>query len=91
MSPDRTKDINMIKTGDNQNPINLEKIIKGITILGVILFTGTIGYMIIEGWTFSDSLYMTIITITTVGFGEVRAISAEGRLFTIFIIFSAWG
>lgn len=81
----------MISKGDKESPVNLSKIIKGIVILAFILFTGTIGYMIIERWSFLDSLYMTIITITTVGFGEVRAVSGEGRLFTIFIIFLGMG
>jgi voltage-gated potassium channel len=45
----------------------------------------------IEDWTLLDALYMTVITITTVGFQEVRHISPEGRVFTIFIIFSGVG
>jgi voltage-gated potassium channel len=81
----------MIRLSDSEDTASIGKIIKGIIILGIILSIGTFGYMIIEGWTFSDALYMTIITITTVGFGEVRAISGEGRLFTIFIIFSGMG
>ena len=66
-------------------------IIKGFIILAVILMIGSLGYMTIEKWNFSDSLYMTVITITTVGFREVGSISKEGRLFTIFIIFSGMG
>lgn len=67
------------------------KIIKGFLILFVILMIGSLGYMTIEKWNFLDSLYMTVITITTVGFREVGNISKEGRLFTIFIIFSGMG
>ena len=81
----------MISMEDKKKPLNLAKIIKGFTILAIILLIGTIGYVLIEGWTVLDSLYMTIITITTVGFGEVRSVSDEGRLFTIFIIFSGMG
>jgi voltage-gated potassium channel len=54
-------------------------------LLLVIVF-GTAGYSIIEGWPVDDSLYMTFITITTVGFGEVRPLSAQGRHFTIILI-----
>ncbi|NDJ86121.1 MAG: potassium channel protein [Chloroflexi bacterium] len=61
-----------------------------IQIVGLgLLFTmvvGTIGYIIIEDYDFVDSLYMTIITLTTVGFGEVRALSHEGRMFTVVLI-----
>ena len=64
---------------------------KGLVILVVILFIGSVGYMLIEGWDFLDSLYMTVITITTVGFGEVREVTVLGRVFTIFIIFFGIG
>jgi voltage-gated potassium channel len=51
-----------------------------------LLALGTSGYMIIEGWSFVDSFYMTVITMTTIGFGEVRPLSTTGRLFTIGLI-----
>ena len=44
---------------------------------------GTVGYMEIEHWRFLESLYMTVITITTVGFNEVHPLHSEGRVFTI--------
>lgn len=52
----------------------------------LILLTGTAGYMIIEDWRFLDALYMTIITISTVGFREVNQVGDIGRLFTIFLV-----
>jgi len=51
-----------------------------------LVFFGTGGYMIIEGWPFDDALYMTIITMATVGYGEVHQISDTGRAFTMFLI-----
>jgi voltage-gated potassium channel len=58
----------------------------------LILFVisgGVAGYMLIEEWSFSDSLYMTMITLTTVGFTEVNPLTEAGRHFTIvFLIFS---
>lgn len=51
-----------------------------------IIAGGTAGYIIIEGWSISDSLYMTFLTITTVGFGEVHELSETGRHFTILLI-----
>ena len=56
-----------------------------------IIAAGTGGYMAIEGWSFLDALYMTIITITTVGYAEVHPLSAGGRIFGIFLIVGGVG
>lgn len=56
------------------------------------LILGTAGYWILEGWSLIDALYMTVITITTVGFREVGGeLSDPGKIFTIFLIFSGFG
>ena len=55
-------------------------------LLFAILLLGTGGYMLIEGSTFTDSLYMTIITITTVGYGEAIPLHPAGKAFTMFLI-----
>lgn len=52
----------------------------------LVVTTGIIGYMTIEGWSFFDSLYMTIITISTVGFEEVHVLGTAGRAFSIFLV-----
>ena len=58
----------------------------GLTsILAVILF-GTVGYTVVEGWNLFDSFYMTIITISTTGFRELRPLTLPGRILTIFLI-----
>jgi len=51
-----------------------------------MLLGDTIGYMIIEGWSFTDAVYMTVITLSTVGYGEVQRLSPTGRIFTIVVI-----
>ncbi|MBA4366316.1 MAG: potassium channel protein [Desulfobacterium sp.] len=56
-----------------------------------ILVSGTAGYMYIENWGFLDSLYMTVITVTTVGYGEINKIGSYGRIFTMLLIFSGAG
>jgi voltage-gated potassium channel len=81
----------MVKFDDRISPMSHKKIIKGLFILLVILLIGSVGYMVIEKWEFLDALYMTVITITTVGFGEVRQVTRLGRIFTIFIIFFGIG
>lgn len=52
----------------------------------MILIIGTVGYMIIEEWSFLDALYMTVITISTVGYSEVNLVHTSGRLFTIGLV-----
>lgn len=52
---------------------------------------GTLGYSTIEGWGWFDSLYMTAITVTTVGFQEVKPLSNYGRAFSIVLIFIGVG
>lgn len=51
-----------------------------------IILLGTLGYMGIEGWSAGDSLYMTVITLTAVGYDEVHPLSPAGRIFTSFIL-----
>ncbi len=57
----------------------------------VIVVIGTAGYMLIEGWSLLDALYMTVITYSTVGYSEVHTISEIGRLYTVFLIFLGVG
>ena len=62
-----------------------------IIVLFLIILTGTSGFMLIEGWNFPDSLYMTIITITTTGFEEVHQLSTEGEIFTLILLLVSFG
>ncbi len=58
---------------------------------GVLFLGGTIGYRAVEGVDWWDAFYMTAITITTVGFGEVFPLSISGPLLTVFLLFSGLG
>jgi voltage-gated potassium channel len=55
-------------------------------VLLLLVSAGTTGYMIIEQWRFIDALYMTVITLGTVGFKEVHDLSDHGKIFTIMLI-----
>ncbi len=57
----------------------------------IVLSIGTSGYVIIEKWNILDSLYMTVITLATVGYGETNPLSPAGRIFTIFLILGGIG
>ena len=58
----------------------------GIVIFVLMLMGGAVGYMVIEGWPFTDALYMTVITLSTVGYAEVQELSSTGRTFTMILI-----
>ncbi len=58
--------------------------------LGVIV-VGTLGYEFIEGYSLLDAFYMTLITVSTVGYGEVTPLSPEGKIFTAFLILICFG
>ena len=63
-----------------------------IAFLLIVIFTiGVSGFMFIEDWNFFDAFYMTVITITTVGFGEIHELSTVGRMFTSFLILGTFG
>ncbi|MGH9841528.1 MAG: potassium channel family protein [Blastocatellia bacterium] len=51
-----------------------------------IVFFGMLGYRLIEGWSWFDGLYMTVITLATIGYGEVHQLSHAGRVFTVGLI-----
>ncbi|MGB8658099.1 MAG: potassium channel protein [Candidatus Zixiibacteriota bacterium] len=72
--------------------MNLEKkfIIVLMLLLAVIAF-GTLGYTLVERWTLLDSLYMTTITLSTVGFAEVHPLSPSGKVFTMILVVTGVG
>jgi voltage-gated potassium channel len=63
------------------------RIVIALTLLMIILVLAPVGYMLIEGMNYTEAFYMTVITVFTVGFGEVEPLSTAGRYFTIFVIF----
>lgn len=64
----------------------LRKLCYSLATLVVLIGGGTLGYTLIEEWSAFEALYMTIVTLSTVGFREVNSLSFEGRFFTILLI-----
>ena len=60
-------------------------------LVALILFTGTLFYHFVEGWRWLDSLYFSVITLTTVGYGDFAPQTDAGKLFTIVYIFIGLG
>jgi voltage-gated potassium channel len=65
----------------------LRKVILLVVLFLLILSVGTIGYMTLENTSLIDGLYLTAITITTVGYGDIVPIHPAGRLFTVVLVF----
>lgn len=63
-----------------------QRIISALLLLFIALLTGIVGYQLIEGWSAFDALYMTVITLASVGYGETHPLGTTGRVFTIFLI-----
>ncbi|MDX2171611.1 MAG: potassium channel protein [Bacteroidota bacterium] len=57
----------------------------------ILLLVGTVGYILIDGYSPFNAFYMTVITVATVGYGEIEPLSKEGRIFTSFLIITSFG
>lgn len=62
------------------------KLYFSILLLALVIIIGVVGFMIVSGETFIDALYMTVITMSTVGFGTLHKLNQNEKLFTIFLI-----
>ena len=67
------------------------KIYFAVVFIAIVLILGIFGFIYIENYTLSEAFYMTVITLSTVGFQEVRELSSTGRLFTTFLIITSFG
>ncbi len=65
------------------------KIYRALILLVLIQLIGILGYRYFSGFSWFDAFYMTVITVTTVGFSEVKPLSPEAKIFTIFLIISS--
>ncbi|MBA4746604.1 MAG: potassium channel protein [Muricauda sp.] len=62
------------------------KIVLALSLMVVVLLFGVFGYKMLSDFTWIEAIYMTIITVTTVGFSEVRPLDANAKIFTVFLI-----
>ena len=62
-----------------------------IVLLWLVSIGGTLGFVYLEGYTLIEAFYMTVITVSTVGYGEVRPLTESGRLFTAVLILFGFG
>jgi voltage-gated potassium channel len=69
----------------------LRRVQSAVVALAIITAVGIFGYMAFEGWSFTDSLYMTVITLTTVGYREVRVLDTSGQLWTMLLLITGVG
>src|SRR5215204_2748201 len=71
--------------------VALLRIQSALLALAAITVAGVLGYMVFEGWSFTDALYMTVITLTTVGYREVRELDTTGQLWTMALLITGVG
>jgi voltage-gated potassium channel len=71
--------------------LTFRKIAQWTASLMALLLLGSLGFMWVEGWDFFDSLYMTVTTLTTVGYGEVHPLDRAGRIYNMALILTGMG
>jgi voltage-gated potassium channel len=71
--------------------VALRRVQSALLALCIITVAGVLGYMVFEGWSFTDALYMTVITLTTVGYREVRPLDVTGQLWTMALLITGVG
>ena len=65
------------------------RIYTALLLLGIVLVVGVVGYKTIADYSWVDALYMTVITMTTVGFGEVLPLDDQSKIFTVVLIIAS--
>ena len=74
-----------------ESQVTLRRVWSAFLALGVITAVGVLGYILFEGWNFFDALYMTVITLTTVGYKEARDLDMTGQLWTMALLITGVG
>ena len=66
-----------------------QRLLLALILLTTVVLGGTLGFHVIEGWSWFDGFYMTLTTMTTIGYGEIHPLSHAGRIFNSFMIVAA--
>ncbi len=69
----------------------IDKLIRTLILLIILILSGTLGYMFFEDMNFWDSIYLTVVTVSTVGYGDIVATHPAGRLFSVLLIMAGVG
>ena len=77
--------------GASPSPGTTRHLVLAVVAVLVVIALGTVGYIVIEGWSAFDAFYMTVTTVATVGFQEIHPLSTAGRAFTVVLIISGVG
>lgn len=78
-------------TGASRSPDSTWQLVLAVMAVMSVIVVGTVGYIVIEGWPVFDAFYMTVTTVTTVGYQEIHPLSPAGRAFTVVLIISGVG
>jgi len=80
-----------VANGTGGSWLRLSRPLLAVVLLVTVIAGGTVGYVLIEGWNAWDAFYMTVITVTTVGYKEVHDLSRAGQVFTVVLLFGGVG
>jgi voltage-gated potassium channel len=69
----------------------IRRLVWAVGLVSIVTIAGTVGYAVLEHWSWFDALYMTVITVGTVGFMEVHTLDVPGRVFTIMLVMAGVG
>lgn len=76
----------LLRENMNTRPLPRHHLRLALVLALLSMSVGVVGYRIIEGWTWLESMWMVLITVTTIGYGEIHELSPEGRMFTLVFI-----
>jgi voltage-gated potassium channel Kch len=87
----RSGNIDSLERRSYEPRLALRRVQSAVLALVIITVVGIFGYVVFEGWSFTDALYMSVITLTTVGYREVRVLDTSGQLWIMLLLITGVG